>query len=202
MSRADRNRIAHVGLFDAAIEAGLGVGPPHDQGYNDERDADDAGESQMFFDLLVKEFAEDGAGDGADHHVPEEAFVLIDFLGGGVARVLRAEAAEGQGQPVLPEIEKNCHQSTGVERYVESFARILPMEQPREENQVGGAADGQKLGQGLNQGENDRLKKRHVCVDVLWGRKGDRRNFGRPRSWRDAIDGNLSERLDKDSRDG
>jgi hypothetical protein len=41
------------------------------------------------------------------------------------------------------------------------------MEQPREENQVGGAADGQELGQSLNQGEYDRLKKRHECVDVL-----------------------------------
>ncbi len=51
----------------------------------------------MFFDLLVEELAEDGAGDGADHHVPEEALVLIDFLGRGVARILHAEAAEGQG---------------------------------------------------------------------------------------------------------
>ncbi len=80
--------------------------------------------------------------------------------------------------------------------HVEGFARILPVEQPWEENQVGGAADGQKLGQGLNQGEYDRLKKRHECVDVLCRRLRSRRDFGRPQLGRDAAgDGNLSERL-------
>jgi hypothetical protein len=67
---------------------------------------------------------------------------------------------------------------------------------------VGSAADGQELGQGLNQGEYDRLKKSHECFGVLWGRKGDRQNFGRPQLRRDATDGNLSERLDNDSCDG
>src|SRR3984957_684422 len=76
------------------------------------------------------------------------------------------------------------------------------MEQPREEDQVGGAADGEKLGQGLNQGEYDRLKKRHECFGVLCGRRGNRRDFGRPRLGRDATDSDLSERLDNDSRDG
>ena len=33
---------------------------------------------------------------------------------------------------------------------------------------------GQKLGQGLNQGEYDRLKKRHECVDVLCRGLGSR----------------------------
>src|ERR1700722_7792606 len=62
------------------------------------------------------------------------------------------------------------------------------MEQPREEDQVGGAADGEKLGQGLNQGEYDRLKKRHECFGVLCGRRGNRRDFGRPRLGRDATE--------------
>jgi hypothetical protein len=122
-------------------------------------------------------------------------------VGRGVARILHAEAAEGQGEPVFPEIKKDGDERAGVQSDVEGFARILPMEQPREENQVGGAADGQKLGQGLNQGEYDRLKKRHECVDVLCRRQGDRRDFGRSRLARDAADGNLSERLDNDSRD-
>jgi len=35
---------------------------------------------------------------------------------------------------------------------------------------VGGAADGQKFGQCLDQGEDDRLKKRHVRLGILCDR--------------------------------
>ena len=170
LGSADRDGVAHVGLLDAAIKPGFGIGPPHDQGNDDQRDADDAGKTKMFFDLFVEELAEDGAWDGADHHVPEEALVLRDFVSGGVARVLHAEAAESQCEPVLPEIEKYGDEGAGVERHVERFARVLPMEQPREKNKVGGAADGQKFGQCLDQGEDDRLKKRHVRLGILCDR--------------------------------
>ena len=81
----------------------------------------------MFFDLFVEEFAEDCAGDGADDHVPEKALVLRNFVGGGVARILPAEAADRQRQPVLPEIQKHGDEGPRVKRDVEGFARIGPV---------------------------------------------------------------------------
>ena len=120
---------------------------------------DDTGQAEMFFDLFVEKLAENGTRDGTDHHVPEEAFVLRDLLSGGVAQMLSAEAAEGEGEPVFPEIEKDGDERAGVERHVERFAGVLPMEQPREEDEMGGAADREKLGEGLDQGEDDRLKE-------------------------------------------
>ena len=33
-----------------------------------------------------------------------------------------------------------------------------------------GAAYGQKFGEGLNQGEDDRLIKKHGSLDILWSR--------------------------------
>ena len=54
-----------------------------------------------------------------------------------------------------------------MERYVKSFAWIGPVQEPGKENKVRGAADGKKFGQGLHQGEDDRLNQRHGVLDVL-----------------------------------
>jgi hypothetical protein len=49
-----------------------------------------------------------------------------------------------------------------VQRHIKRFARVLPMQEPREKNQMRGAADGEKLSKSLHKGENNRLDERHA----------------------------------------
>jgi len=81
--------------------------------------------------------------------------------------ITHAEATKGQGQPVLEEVEKDGDQGSGVERDVEGLAWIGPVQEPGEEDEVGGAAHGEKFGEPLHNGEDDRLNQGHGTLGFL-----------------------------------
>ena len=65
-------------------------------------------------------------------------------------------AFKAEGLPAPGEME------SAVERDIERQTGVFPAEQPRGECKVGGTADGEELGQTLNNGENDRLIDGHA----------------------------------------
>ena len=64
-------------------------------------------------------------------------------------------------QPVAEEIKEHRRQCSHVQRDIEGQALIRPSQQLRNHHQMGRAADGKKLGEALDNAQNDHLKKRH-----------------------------------------
>src|ERR1700729_1430385 len=114
---------------------------------------------------MLEKQADDGAGDRGDHDVPEKALVHLYLALAGTGREAEAEAAQDELHPVVDEIEDDGDQGADVESDVKCHARIgervpKPRGEPWHENQVRGAADGQKFGETLDDGQYDRLPKK------------------------------------------
>ena len=60
--------------------------------------------------------------------------------------------------PVFTIVDQQCQQRAQVQGDIEGETRILPFEEPRDENEMGGTGDWKELGQALYGTQNYRLK--------------------------------------------
>ena len=76
-------------------------------------------------------------------------------------------AGEGTGQAyqslthVLPEEKDNSGKGANMDSDVDHLPLVLQPRQARQQNEVSGGGDRQKLGNSLNQGDEDQLEKGH-----------------------------------------
>ena len=72
-----------------------------------------------------------------------------------------AEKTAGQLDNIPPEVEAEGNERPQMEGHIESESRFGPVEEPRDQDQVGGAADGKDLGQPLERAEYGSMGKVH-----------------------------------------
>ncbi len=89
------------------------------------------GVAQIFFDPVFEEESYQSAGDRAGNQIPEQALILQNHLFAGALGIVKAEAAEGELNPLAEEIEQDGDQGAEVQRYVEREAGIGPVQQVR-----------------------------------------------------------------------
>src|SRR5262249_19243328 len=97
----------------------------------------------------------------SDHHVPEQPLILCNLLRRSSRRILPAESANHQLQPIPEKIKQHRQQRPRVQRHIKRQSRVLPSQQPRKQNQVRRTAHRQKFRQRLHQRQNNRLNQRH-----------------------------------------
>ena len=95
-----------------------------------------------------------------------------------------AEALADDLHPIAEEIEEHGQQRADVQHDVEIERLGVPAEQPGSEIQVRGAADRQKLGEALDDGQDDHLQDGHKqpgygIREKLGKRRGARETGGR-----------------------
>ncbi len=113
--------------------------------------------------LLIEKISNNANGNGSDGQQPEEFAILLDIR---IASDVQAEAFADDLNPIAEEVEDHGHQCARVQRDIECQARVLPTEEPRDEHQMGGAANGQEFGERLDYGKNNRLIDGHEVAIV------------------------------------
>ena len=101
--------------------------------------------------------------------------ILIGIAGAGPQH-LAPESQKQQADPGLGEIDQHRRQRPQVQGDVKQQALVFPAQQPGNEDQVRGAADGQKFRRGLHQGQDHRLKQGHggrLVRDCFGGKQAD-----------------------------
>ena len=133
-------------------------GEPHEDSDDDQHGAHDEGIAPRAFGLFVEEESGDADGDGADGEEPEQLAVVFEFL---IAADAHAEALGDDLVPIAGEIEEDGEQGADVQGDIEIEAFELPAEEPGSEVEMGGAGNGQKFGQTLDDGQDNHLEERH-----------------------------------------
>ena len=112
---------------------------------------------EELLDGFLHGLAEDGGGDGSGDEVERQA-------GGGVRKPRLPEAAEEIDEKVddiPPEINEEGDEGSQVEGDVEGKAGLGPAQEPGDQDQVGGTADGQDFGEPLDDPEQRRMSDGH-----------------------------------------
>jgi hypothetical protein len=123
-------------------------------------------------DFAFRENPRDAAGDGADDEEPGEPPIRI---GADFPFDQAGEAGADEPRPIRGEEPQYGRKRAHVQGHVERQAgerRGLPLEQPRDDDQMGRAGNGDVLGQPLHDAQDDRLQEgchaRSGTVGVGW----------------------------------
>jgi hypothetical protein len=132
----------------------------------------------VVLDHLLTESAGERRGDRGDEDEPS------DLLVGRFDRPAADGAEPGRDEPenVRPEVDDDCDERPEVEGDVEGLVEVLvllevvPVEEPRHENQVAGRGDREQLGEALHDAEDERLPVREF--PGLFTHSGERQDEG------------------------
>jgi len=162
---------------------GHGLSAPDDHGIFETHFFQGAGETVSSFGIDPQEADED-QGESNQGRIPEGAFYGFSQQNTHDSRrkggqdniddqpflnILNSAAPENskkpcyETQPVPPEIPENSQESSGMERDVKRKTvqeGVIPLKKPRQKDQMGGAADGQKFSQALQDTQKKGLKGR------------------------------------------
>jgi hypothetical protein len=135
-----------------------GVGQGEDNGEADQEARDEQGAgAEDPLNRLFQGLAGDGGRDGSGD----------DVKGEPVCRGVEPPAghpfaeADAELDDVPPEIEGEGNEGPEMEGDIEGESRLGPVEKPGYENEMGGAADGEDLGEALDCAEKSRVKRIH-----------------------------------------
>ena len=82
-------------------------------------------------------------------------------------RAIDPPQARSSSDDVAPEVGQHGEEGPGVQRHVEGLVevrvvqQVVPVEEPRDDDQMGRAGDRQELGQSLREAENEGLEDAH-----------------------------------------
>ena len=144
-------------LIDLAADAPL-LGHPHDDADHDQHGSDHVGLAPGGVGLFVEEVSDDANRNGCDGQQPEEIPILPEI---GIAPEIQSESLADDLDPIAKEVDDHRHQRARVQRDIERQAAVLPTEEPRDQDQMRGAANGQKFGERLHNRQNDHLVNGH-----------------------------------------
>ena len=89
---------------------------------------------------------------------PQQAAILLERR---IVAKAQPEALRDDLHPIAEEEQEHRDQRAGVKCNVEGESAIVPAENPRNDDQVRAAADGQEFGESLDDAEDDRVQEGH-----------------------------------------
>ena len=159
LEQADDQPVAARDVRQLAVAPRDGFGAQHHEGEEDERRADELERAELVLDRVLERQPEDRDRDGAEDDVPAQSRVGV--LRRALAGERRARPRRADRPQVAPEVDEHGRQRPELDHGGEGRPGVVPAEERRHDPQVGGARDGQELGQPLHDPEDDGLKGVH-----------------------------------------
>ncbi len=155
---ADHDAIAPADFAHRFVADAAALGDPDDNADHDQHRADHVGLTPGGVGLLIEQVSDDADRNGGDGQQPQQPAILAELR---IVAPVEPEALPDDLDPVAKEVNEHRDQRARVQRDVEREPGVLPSEEPRDQHQVRGAANGQEFGEGLHDGENDHLINGH-----------------------------------------
>ena len=156
---ADQERIRPANRLQRPRVGTLTIDDPEQQSHGRERDRDELRRAKGRLGIVVQEHARNPSGNRGDDEV-EHASLLHRL------HALRAHDLERGGDqlhPLVAEIDEHGDERAHVQRDIDRESRLRPAERPWRQREMRGARDRQKLGQSLQDAEDERLKDGHYA---------------------------------------
>src|SRR5581483_5224381 len=158
LGQTDHNSIARVDGVQRLAADVAAIGDPQNDSDHHHHDADHIRLPPGGVGLLVEQVSDDADGNGPDGEQPKQVGVLLQIR---ISADVDAETMRDDLHPVLEKVNDDRNQGARVESDVKEQAAVAPAQQPGDQHQVRGTANGNEFCSSLNDPENYRMRDGH-----------------------------------------